>query len=385
MPPQGVTLVIKVVTDTANAVKGMADVAKGVEGAEKSLDPKFLAAAAGVAGAAVAAGVALKEMGDAAAQDAAEHERLNQAFIASGAATGDYNAVIDEAIAKGQELAFTDTEIRDALVPLVAATGDAALAADSLALAQDIARLKGVDLATAAEAVAKAQNGSATALARLVGVSAQGKDATEILTEAQAMAAGQAEAYGNTTAGQAESMKIAFSELAETIGTAVIPVFNAIMPALQPLLIALGELIEALLPVLIPLLNLVSKALVGVANVLVRVVDQIARFVTWVYDAISAVGDFLATMNPFDEAMDKVSNIGGKTLMVQPMAAPAATSTPASRRLPTQKVEVTHKIEDPKGVLRDIPGGAAAVARILQRGTDATPLFRNLQQAAGVR
>lgn len=47
-------------------------------------------------------------------------------------------------------------------------------------------------------------------------------------------------------------------------------------------------------------------------------------------------------------------------------------------------VTVTHRISDPGGALSGLPGGAPAVATLLNRGVDATGLYRNLQHAAGL-
>jgi phage-related protein len=251
-----------------------------------------VAAVAGVAGVAVSA---IAGMTSAAAEDAAEQERLAQAINAAGAATGDWQASVDAAIASGQRLAFTDTQIRDAMVPLVGATGDVTEANALLATAQDLARLKGVDLTTASEAVAKAHSGNETALARLIGVSGQGLTATETLAEAQRLGAGQAETYGASTAGSMEAASIGFSEVGETIGAAFLPMLQAILPVIIPLIEQIAELVKDLLPILTPLLKLAVIPLKLIATAISAVLDVLGPLLEGIGQAIDLFSDFLGS------------------------------------------------------------------------------------------
>jgi hypothetical protein len=248
-----------------------------------------------------AAGIAVGAISDwtaAASEDAAEQARLQTALEATGAAHGDYAAQVEASIAAGQALAFTDTEIRDALVPLVGVTGDVGKANELLATAQDVARLSGVSLEQAAAAVAKAHDGNATSLAKLVDMNAKGMSATDVLTEAQRKAAGQAEAYGKSTEGAMGASQIAFSEVTEEIGSAFLPILTEILPALLPIIQSIGELIGLLVPVLVPALRLVGQVLAIVAQAIKGVVDMLIQLVKWVGDAVAAVGRFLDSVNP---------------------------------------------------------------------------------------
>jgi phage-related minor tail protein len=248
--------------------------------------------------------VTLKEFADAAAEDQRQADALAQAYQAAGAATGDYAARIDEAIAAGAGLAFSDTQVRDSLQPLIAVTGDAARANELLATAEDIARLKKVDLATAAEAVAKAEGGQATALAKLVGVNATGLTSTEVLAEAQARAAGQAKIYGSSSAAAGEKAGIAMAELGEKIGSMLLPVLDALVPAIGPIIDAFGTIIDALLPILIPLVKNLGGALAIVARVIATVAGALAGLIGWISDAIDAVVDFLSHLDPLKAVGD---------------------------------------------------------------------------------
>ena len=396
------TLTIQVLADTAKAQAGLRGAGDAAQGMGRGLDLGVIAKGALVVGAIAGVTAAVVDMTKAAAADAQEHERLGAAMEAAGLASGEWEAAVDTAILKGQELAFTDTQIRDAMVPLIGATGDMTKAQEGLALAQDVARLAGVDLETASKAVAKAQAGQGTALAKLTQTNAKGMTSMELLTEVQRKAAGQAEAYGNTATGQAESMSIAFSELTEMIGAALLPVFLEILPALKPVLKAFGELIKALLPLLIPLLKLTVKWLLFVVDVILKVVDAITDMVAWVSNAIDTVGDFVGSIGQF---FGGGGGGGGATAGTRAVAVPgglrmapamATTQTMAvggggapgvsTRLAPTRMAAtVTHRVDDPGGALAGLPGGAQAVASWLNRGADATGLYRNLQHAAGIR
>jgi hypothetical protein len=306
----GLGLTISILADVRQLQKGLGDAGSGVELFGQKLDVGMIAKATAV-GAAVGVAVdVLKDWTQAAIDDQAEQDRLAQAISSAGAAVGDWQGAVDGAIERGQALAFTDTEIRDALTPLVGATGDVSKATDLLATAQDLARLKGIDLKTASEAVAKAQNGQATQLARLVGLSAQGKSATEVLTQAQKLAAGQADAYGSSLKGQMDSAGIAFSELTEEIGAAFLPIVQALVPALRPILQAFGELVRTLLPVLTPLLQTAGQVIAKLAGFVTGAVQAISQLVRWLRDAIGAVGRFLSSIGPLRGVGDLIGNVG---------------------------------------------------------------------------
>jgi hypothetical protein len=298
MPGGGLALVISIVGDARKLQGALGDAGKDVETFGSKLDLGGIAKVAAFAGVAGVAASAIADMTTAAAEDQAEQDRLMQAIKGAGAATGDYNKVVDDAIAKGQDKAFTDTQTRDALVSLVTATHDVNSATQLLTASQDIARFANVDLATAADAVAKAHAGNAMQLTRLLPGLHKNKDATVVLAEATKLAAGQADIYANSAQGMQERGSDAFHELGETIGSAFLPMIQALLPALIPVIRSFGQLVTALLPVAIPLLTLVGRALGFVASMLAAAVNWLSRFVGWLEDAIGKLGRFLDNLNP---------------------------------------------------------------------------------------
>jgi hypothetical protein len=295
-----VGLIVEIIGD-ASKLAGTLDDAEGKAdgfGAKIGGSALKVAALAGAAGIAVGA---IASMTTAAAADRDEQAKLEAAIVAAGAATGDYTALVDEAIAAGQERAFTDSETRDALQSLVTATGDVSVATEELKTAQDLARFAGVDLATAADAVAKAHAGQDGPLRKLVPGLEKGATATDTLAAASKAAAGQADIFANSTEGMAARGSDSFGELQETIGSVFLPILDEIVPALLPILKAFGQLVTALLPALVPLVKVLAGALRIVAEALSIVVGWLVKLVQWVGDAIGAIGRFLDKLNPLKD------------------------------------------------------------------------------------
>lgn len=289
----GPALVVRIVGDTKELSSALKEADSGMQLFGKSVSVGGVAAMAGLAGAAVVAGKALVDMTVSAAEDRDEQAKLALTIAKATGSTADYTAATDAAIAAGQELAFTDSETRAALEPLIVSTGDMGKATEQLAIAQDLARYAGVDLATAADAVAKANQGQDKSLKSLMPGLKLGKTSTESLANAQKLAAGQAKLYGDSTAGASAKMSDSMAELGETIGSALLPLLDALIPALTPIMAAFGKLIKALLPVLTPLIKLLAEALKLVLNVLLKVVDAVVAFIGKIGKAIDKVRELL--------------------------------------------------------------------------------------------
>jgi hypothetical protein len=299
-----IDLLVRILGDSSSLTKELGNAESGTKGLGGSISGALsggIGKVAALAGGIGIAAVAISDLTNAAAEDQAEQARFEAAIKASGAAVGDYQTVLDASMQTAQDKAFTDTQAREALTSLTTATGDATAAAALMGPAMDIARFANVDLATAADAVAKAQAGQDGALTKLMPGLEKGATAADTLAAATKGAAGSADAYANSAQGMQDSAGNAFGELTETIGSVFLPVLQAILPALIPLLKAFGTLVEALLPLIIPLVTRLGTALGIVANVLTTVVGWLVKLVTWLGNAMSAVGDFLAKINPFKD------------------------------------------------------------------------------------
>jgi hypothetical protein len=319
-----VPLLVVLQSDTSGLKQGLDEGGKGFEIFGQKVSTGALVAGAAVAAGALVAVDAIAGWTQAAIDDAAEHERLMTTIQNAGAATGEYTAQVDAAIAAGQKRAFTDSEVREGLGALVAATGDVTTASELLATSQDVARASGVDLQTAVDAVRKAYDGNGKSLAALTDQQAAGRTGTEILSEAQRLAAGQADKYGASTKGAMDASRIAMDEATETIGAAFIPIVEAIIPALVPVLEAIGELVTALLPVLKPLIGGVAQAFRIMGEAVKVVVTIVTGLIGAIQDVIGWFEDLIAM------AQGALDTVGGAIDAINPFALPAPVAGPAA-------------------------------------------------------
>lgn len=190
-------------------------------------------AAAGLVGSAVVG--FLSDSARAAAESEAVMARLETAVGNTGQAFSDLEPSINAALDGAEQLAFDGEDAADALSVLTSTTGDASQALDLLGLTMDIARGRGVDLATAAQAVGKAADGNVAALTRMGVAVADGATAQEALAAAQATFAGQSEAYAGTTQGAFDKLAVTFGNFQEQIGGMLGPMQTVIglMPGLS--------------------------------------------------------------------------------------------------------------------------------------------------------
>lgn len=141
------------------------------------------------------------------------------ASLKANAQGWDGNAeAVEKTIDSRQRLGFADDELRDSLTRILPATHDIneALAVQNVAM--DLARFKNVSLADASVALTKVEAGKFRALAELGIVLKDGATQTDALAAVEKAAAGQAEAFAETTAGAAARVDIAFHNLQETVG-----------------------------------------------------------------------------------------------------------------------------------------------------------------------
>ena len=127
------------------------------------------------------------------------------------------------------QTAKSDGELRPALERLALSTNSVKEAQDLLEVSTRVSVNSGVELQTVANAIAKAQDGNTTSLARLgIGVSAaevKGKTFAEILARINEIYPDLG-ANADTLAFKMEQMRIGFDEAKETIGFALLPIME---------------------------------------------------------------------------------------------------------------------------------------------------------------
>ena len=127
------------------------------------------------------------------------------------------------------QTAKSDSELRPALERLALSTNNVKEAQDLLEVSTRVSVNSGVELQTVANAIAKAQDGNTTSLAKLgIGLSAaevKGKTFAEILARINEIYPDLG-ANADTLAFKMEQMRIGFDEAKETIGFALLPIME---------------------------------------------------------------------------------------------------------------------------------------------------------------
>lgn len=234
------------------------------------------------------------------AEEQVNINRLNAALKANVPGWNGNTNAIEKMIAKREDLAFSDDELRDSLGTLVASTKDVTQAQDLQSLAMDLARLKHVDLATASEALAKANAGSTRELKALGIEVDDSKDKTQVFAAIQKAAAGQAEAFAKTSAGRWETLQNKIGDLVETVGQLLLPIFDTVVTFLSDDVIPVVQgVADVFGPILGGAIDIVSKAIRWwVDNVIKPAIDKIAGLIGFVKDALHFLGILQDTPPP---------------------------------------------------------------------------------------
>lgn len=205
---------------------------------------------------------ALLDMAKGAAEDEQATARLNKTLENLAAVDNmltfpELQAAVDNLIAKGGDLAFSDDEIRDSLQSLIAATGSADESMVRLAAAQDLARGANIPLATASKMLGKLNEENVEVFKKM-GITL-GENATEAdaLALVQQKFGGQADAYAQSTAGQFEVAQIKIAEAKEALGAQLLPVLTtvagfmvgSVIPAIEGFVNNIGKIEPYLLPI----------------------------------------------------------------------------------------------------------------------------------------
>ena len=195
--------------------------------------------------AAVPAAAALAGLGAvlvSATKDALEDEAA-QTLLATtlkkttGATEAQIKANEDWITTQGKLLGVSDDELRPVLSKLAKATGSVTKAQKLATAAMDIAASTGKPLATVTDAVAKAYGGNMAALGKLAPeyrtMIKNGASFEEVMAKIAETTGGVASKAANTNAGKMKRLALSMKETKESIGKALIPVFEKLLPYLQ--------------------------------------------------------------------------------------------------------------------------------------------------------
>lgn len=195
-------------------------------------------------------------------------------------------AQLDAYIEKQTELGFTVDDTTNSMALLINATGDVTRAQTFEAAAQDLARLKGISLAEATDAMTKIEGGRFRMLASLGIVLQKGATATDALAAVQKAAAGQSEAYGKTFQGQMDKMNAKFDDAMTKVGAQLLPI--------------LTHLAGFFADVLIPAIG--------------KVIEVIATLVSWIISAVNWFGSLFKATDRADVAVTRTMGAAGSAI-----------------------------------------------------------------------
>lgn len=255
-------LVVRIIGDAKQMKKATQEAESGLAAFEDKIG-KIGSSLAGVfaGGALLAFG---REAAEAALEDQRAQERLAKTLQNVTGATREQIAAVEDYIATTEsQFAVMDDELRPAFETLLRATKDTAMAQKLLQLALDVSAGSGKSLQEVSLALVKAYGGNMRGLKDLgIQVKTTAGDTASfanVYEQLVTMFSGQGMAAAESQTGQINSMKIAFENMKEAIGTALLPVmlqlanslglvlgwFNNLSGPAQSFLVTLGLLAGA--------------------------------------------------------------------------------------------------------------------------------------------
>lgn len=292
-----------------------------------------------------------------AAQDAeASQVKVNAILKTLTGSYEEHAAVVEEASRVALQLGFDDEEAAESMAKLLQVTGDTTQAQEAMTVAMDLARFKGIRLEDATQAMTMAMNGNVRVLKQLGIEVPENAKRAEILGLVMQRVGGQAEAFGQTSAGASERFKNAMENLQESIGARVLPLvtkfFNVVSgfvasdklqswineigriyrenlaPVIEgtviPAFKSLADSIKPHIPLIMSVLKIlfgaagvaltgtlvvVSTALAGVGKIFDIVATSIEKVIGWVKQLIDWFGKAMAPINDFKNGVGGI--VGG--------------------------------------------------------------------------
>lgn len=234
------SIVARILTQYSD--KGSKAASKDINKLGKSFD-KFARRSAKAFGVAAAAAAALAFKIGTDAVQAAIADQKSQALLANS--LRNTVGATDQAIAGTEayitalqkQFSVVDDDLRPAMAALTAATGSVTSAQSLMQTALDVSANSGADLGTAVKAIIAGTRGQFRALAKLVpGLDATTlatKDYGKILDKVSKLTAGAAATRAETLEYRLAGLKIAFGEILETLGYALLPVLQTFATTLS--------------------------------------------------------------------------------------------------------------------------------------------------------
>lgn len=217
----------------------------------------------------------LIDAGKAAAEDNRSFAEMSRTMVeATGASKAQVAGVDKQIQSLAQMSAVMDDQIRPSFDVLVRSTHDSSKALALQKIALDVSAGTGRDLTSITQAMAKAYEGNTTALNKLV---PSVKGAKDPLMALQKQFDGAAKSAANQD--PFKRLQQTFDELKETLGKALMPIFQTlanVLTKLSPILNKVanfvGEVVAAVMPLVDSLLNALSPVLQTVMDLLLPLI-----------------------------------------------------------------------------------------------------------------
>lgn len=265
----------------------------------------------------------------AAIEDSKSQLTLSNALKTTTGATTQAIAVVEDYISKQQMLTnVQDTELRASLQSLVVATGDVTEAQRLQGIALDVAAATGKDLNSVTVAMVRAQQGNTTALKRLSpelsSLITKTTKAEDIFSLLGATYEGTAEKLAKQD--PIKSLQIAFGEVSESIGFALLPVVKEFA---QYLITYVIPQIQAWVDINKDQLAQSLKNAAGFAKDLLEQAIKIAKWSTENIGFIKAMGVAIGAMFVVGKVTAFISAINGLIAVYRTLAASAGVAAVA--------------------------------------------------------
>jgi len=243
-------------------------------------------------------------------------KRLGQSLRANVKDWDGNTDALERRVRAAAQMGFADDEVRDSLARLVGATHDVDKAFEIQKTAMDLARFKGIDLATATNALIKVEGGQYRALKELGIVLEKGATQTEALAAVQKVAMGQASEYMTTAAGRSELLAQKVDDLGERVGAILVPALDDATQGLLDFFDAIDPdaplTLEDRLKTLSDTLNGLNPMLWGYTDAQKMMEDAQNRNAAATEGMIGPLGDAGRKLNEFRSKADKAGDAAGE-------------------------------------------------------------------------
>lgn len=374
------TLKLSILADVDDLKKKLGEADKAVEDNSNKISEfgkKAAAAFAVAAAAAVAYGTKLAIDGvKAAIEDEQAQLRLAAALkSATGATESQIQATEDYILKTSLATGVADEQLRPAFQRLAVSTKDVNEAQKLLNLSLDIAKGRGLDLETVANALGRAQDGNTTALGRLgLGLSKAELSTlsfTEVQQKLSDLYGGSAAANAETFQGKIDRLKVGFDEAKEALGVALLPQVERFIgflnqtgiPTLNAFIAGLtgDEGLSAGLAQSQKGAETFGKAIAGVAGI-------ISGFITFIREAIGLLTEFANQAIRLINIVKPGADIGYIPNISPNAAALGFTGAKSAQTNPLSSLGVNPTVVNNITVQSiDSEGAARAVAKVLNQ------------------